>query len=118
MERQSAGLGPFALGNTPKRPGNVKMRDYKEEEFTKRKPVMDLSQNLFSRQKIQPKSSCPYKQVLVADRNSPKRSGCGKAAGFLNIEWSDRFPLNLPGRTVCRPDGSDGCPAGYHAADL
>lgn len=49
MERQSAGLGAFALGNTPKRPGNVKMRNYKEEEFTKRKPGMDLSQNLFPR---------------------------------------------------------------------
>ncbi len=50
MERQSAGLGPFALGNTPKRPGNVKMRDYyKEEEFTKRKPVLDFSPNLFPR---------------------------------------------------------------------
>lgn len=51
MERQSAGLGPFALGNTPKKPGNVKMRDYKKEEFTKRKPVMDFSPNLFPRQK-------------------------------------------------------------------
>ena len=113
MERQSAGLG-----NTPKRPGNVKMRDYKKEEFTKRKPVMDFSPNLFPRQKSNRRVPVCYKHLLVADRNSPKRSGCGKAAGFLNIEWSDRFPLNLPGRTVCRPDGSDGCPAGYHAADL